>query len=70
MTDFHPGYLFNAVLYGVAGIFLFGLAFYAFDKMAPCDIWKEVLENRNVALAIVVGAISIGLSIIIASAVH
>jgi uncharacterized membrane protein YjfL (UPF0719 family) len=33
-------------------------------------LWKEIVEERNTALAILVGAMSIGMSIIIAAAVH
>jgi uncharacterized membrane protein YjfL (UPF0719 family) len=70
MSDFHPGYLLNAIVYSVLGIVIFSAAFVVIDRMTPYDLWKEICENRNVALAIVVGAISIGVCIIIASAVH
>lgn len=70
MTDFHPGYILNAVVYAVLGIIIFSLAFILIDKMTPYDLWKEICESRNVALAIMVGAMSIGVCIIIAAAVH
>ena len=38
--------------------------------LTPNDFWVEILEEHNTALAIVVGAVSIGLSIIIAAAVR
>lgn len=70
MTDFNPGYLLNAVVYSVLGIIIFSLAFVIIDKMTPYDLWREICENRNTALAIMVGAMSIGVCIIIAAAVH
>jgi len=70
MTDFNPGYLLNAVVYSILGIIIFVLAFVAVDKMTPYDLWKEICENRNTALAIMVGAMSIGICMIIAAAVH
>jgi uncharacterized membrane protein YjfL (UPF0719 family) len=70
MTDFHPGYLLNAVVYSLLGILIFVLAFIVLDKMTPYSLWKEICEEHNTALAILVGAMSIGISIIIASAVH
>lgn len=70
MTEFHPGYLLNAVMYAALGIFIFCLAFVIIDKMTPYHLWKEIIEDRNVALAILVGAMSIGMCIIIAAAVH
>lgn len=70
MTDFNPGYLLNAIVYSLLGIVLFSFAFVLIDRMTPYDLWKEICENRNVALAIMVGAMSIGVCIIIAAAVH
>ena len=70
MTDFHPGYIVNAIVYSVLGIVIFSLAFVLVDKLTPYDLWKEVCENHNTALAIMVGAMSIGICIIIAAAVH
>jgi len=70
MTDFHPGYLLNAILYAVLGILIFVVAFAIIDKMTPYHLWKEIVEDKNVALAVLVGAMSIGMCIIIAAAVH
>ena len=70
MTDFNPGYLLNAVVYSVVGIVILSFAFVVIDRMTPFDLWKEICENRNTALAIMVGAMSIGVCIIIAAAVH
>jgi len=70
MSDFHPGYVLNAVVYAVLGIIIFCLAFIIIDKLTPYDLWKEICENHNTALAIMIGAMSIGMCIIIASAVH
>jgi uncharacterized membrane protein YjfL (UPF0719 family) len=70
MSDFHPGFILNALLYAVLGIVIFVLAFAIMDKLTPYALWKEIVEEKNVALAILVGAMSIGMCIIIASAVH
>jgi uncharacterized membrane protein YjfL (UPF0719 family) len=70
MSDFHPAYILNAVVYAVLGIVIFTFAFILIDKMTPYDLWREIVENKNVALAIMVGAMSIGICVIIASAVH
>ena len=70
MSEFHPGYLLNALLYAVLGIVIFAGAFALIDKMTPYDLWAEIVEHKNVALAIMVGAMSIGVCIIIAAAVH
>jgi len=70
MSDFHPGYILNAIIYAVLGILIFSIAFIVIDKLTPYDLWREICENRNTALAIMVGAMSIGVFIIIAAAVH
>jgi putative membrane protein len=70
MEDFHPGYLLNAIVYAVLGIAIFVIAFVIIDKMTPYHLWKEIVEDKNVALAVLIGAMSIGMCIIIAAAVH
>jgi uncharacterized membrane protein YjfL (UPF0719 family) len=60
----------NALLYSVLGIVIFVVAFVIIDKMTPYHLWKEIIEDKNVALAILIGALSIGMCIIIAAAVH
>ena len=70
MADFHPGFVINALVYAVLGIVIFVLSFAIMDKLTPYALWREIVEEKNVALAILVGAMSIGMCIIIASAVH
>jgi putative membrane protein len=70
MTEFHPGYLLNAVIFAALGIVIFVAAFAIIDKLTPYSLWKEIMDDHNVALAIMVGAMSIGMCIIIAAAVH
>ena len=70
ISDFHPGYILNALIYSVLGILIFVVVFTLLDKITPYDLWGEICEKKNTALAIMVGAMSIGISIIIASAVH
>ncbi len=70
MADFHPGNLLNAAIYAILGIVIFILCFFILDKMTPYHLWREIVEDKNVALAILIGAISLGMCIIIAAAVH
>jgi uncharacterized membrane protein YjfL (UPF0719 family) len=70
MTDFHPGALLNALIYAVLGILIFLFAFFIVDRMTPYHLWKEIVEDKNIALAILIGAISLGMCLIIAAAVH
>ncbi len=58
-----------AILFSVVGLVIYGLGFYIFDRLTPYKLWDEIIKERNQALAIVVGAASIGISMIIAAAV-
>jgi putative membrane protein len=62
--------LINASVFAAMGIILFVLAFAILDKATPYNLWKEIVQEHNMALAILVGAMSIGICIIIAAAVH
>jgi len=70
MADFHPGQLLNALIYALLGIAIFLFAFTILDKMTPYHLWNEIVQDKNIALAILIGAISLGICIIIAAAVH
>jgi len=63
------GALIATAIFGLVGIGLMLLGFKVFDWMTPkIDLEKELGENRNVAVAIVIGAVMIGIAIIIAAA--
>jgi putative membrane protein len=70
MAEFHPGQLLNALIYALLGIAIFLFAFLIVDKMTPYHLWNEIVNDKNIALAILIGAISLGMCIIIAAAVH
>ena len=70
MADFHPENILNAVIYAFLGILIFVLVFVPIDKLTPYHLWREVVEDKNIALAILVGAVALGMCIIIAAAVH
>jgi len=62
--------LVNSLVYTVIGVVLFWVAFLVVDKLTPYDLWKELVEEKNVALAIVVGAMCLGIAVIVAAAIH
>jgi len=64
------GFVVNAVIYAFLGVLIFWISFLIIDKLTPYHLWKEIIEERNIALAIVVGAMSLGICIIIAAAIH
>jgi putative membrane protein len=60
----------NAVVYAAIGIVIFAGSFLVLDKLTPYNLWKEIVQEHNVALAILLGAMSLGICVIIAAAVH
>jgi putative membrane protein len=62
--------LLNSVVYALLGIVIFVAGFIIVDKLTPYDLWKQLVEEKNVALAIVVGAAALGICQIIAAAIH
>lgn len=60
----------NAIVYAAIGIVIFAGSFLVLDKITPYNLWKEIVQEHNTALAILLGAMSLGLSVIIAAAIH
>lgn len=62
--------LLNSMLYSILGLIVFCVSFVIVDKLTPYNLWEQLVKEKNIALAIVVGAISLGMCLIIAAAVH
>ncbi len=60
----------STIVYALLGIAIFVIGFRLWDRMTPVDVWKEIAEKHNIALAVLAGAIAIALAIIIGSAIH
>jgi len=60
----------DTVLFGVIGIVLFAVAVKLIQKTVFFSLTKEIAEDQNVALGVVMGSIMLGLAIIVAAAVH
>ena len=67
MTEFP---LLNALLFAGLGVLVFASAFTILVKLAPFDLWKEIVHEHNVAAAILAGAVALGLCWIIAATMH
>jgi len=61
---------FAALIFALLGVALFVVAFAIFDKMTPGSLWKELLEDQNVAIGNLMAGVAIALAIIIAAAIH
>ena len=65
-----PGVIASSVIYALIGVAIFWICFLLVDKLTPYKLWDELVEKKNVALAIVVGAMCIAIGLIVAAAVH
>ncbi len=63
-------HLLAAVLFSLVGVAVLAVCFKLMNKFSPFSLKKEIEEDQNVALAIIMGAVIIGMSIIIAAAIQ
>ena len=65
----HSRALVDSIVYSIVGTAVLGVSFYVIEKLLPFSMRKEIAEDQNVALGIILGAFVIGLSLIIAAAI-
>jgi len=59
----------SSLVYSGIGMVMFIIAFFIIVKIAPFSVQKEIEEDQNTSLGIIIGSVLIGLSIIIAAAI-
>jgi uncharacterized membrane protein YjfL (UPF0719 family) len=64
------GAFLSSIVFALMGVIIFLLAFVIIDKLTPYNLWEEIVEKQNRALALVVAAMSLGICIIVAAAIH
>ncbi len=62
--------LIMTVIFSTFGLVLFLIAFWAIVRMTPFSIRKELEQDQNVAIAVVIAAVIIGIALIVAAGVH
>lgn len=60
----------EALVYTFIGLAFFSLAFWLITRLCPFSVRKEIEEDQNTSLAILIGSVIIGIALIIAAAVH
>ncbi|HTP34778.1 MAG TPA: DUF350 domain-containing protein [Candidatus Acidoferrales bacterium] len=60
----------NGLIFAALGIVIFVVAFGLVVRLAPLDLWKQIAEERNVAAAILAGAVALGICWIVAATMH
>ena len=65
-----PAAFFGSILFALIGVLIFWLCFLIIDKLTPYNLWEEIVEKQNLALGLVVAAMALGISNIVAAAIH
>lgn len=60
----------GSIVFGGIGLVFFAFAFFVIQKVLPFSVRKEIEEDQNTALGIVIGSVILGIAIIVAAAVH
>jgi uncharacterized membrane protein YjfL (UPF0719 family) len=69
LSDVQLSGLISTLIYSLAGLIFFLIAYFLIEKLTPFSVRKEIEEDQNVALGVIIGAMMIGLAIIIAAAI-
>ncbi len=70
LKDIKPGQILSTIIYAILGMIIFSVAFAIFNKLMPFSVRKEIEEDQNTSLGIIIGSFLIGLALIISSAMH
>ena len=65
-----PAAFLGSILFALIGVLVFWICFVIIDRITPYDLWQEIVEKQNMALGLVVAAMCLGISIIVAAAIH
>ena len=68
MTDLVPNIVLSLIYSGL-GLLIFVVAFATLDRMTPGSLWKEIIEDHNTALGVMMAGVSIAISIVIAASI-
>jgi len=62
--------LVSALAFSALGLVLFAIAFFIIVKICPFSMRKEIEEDQNTALAIIIASVMIGIAVIVSAAIH
>jgi putative membrane protein len=65
-----PAAFLGSIVFALLGVVVFWLSFIIIDKLTPYNLWQEIVEKQNLALGMVVAAMCLGISLIVAAAIH
>lgn len=69
MSALAPEVLISTLVYTLLGLLVFGCSLWMVSLIAPFSIRKEIEEDQNTALGIMIGAMFVGIALIISAAI-
>jgi putative membrane protein len=60
----------SSLVFSLIGIIVFAFAFWLIGKISPFSIRKELEDDQNVALGIVIAAVILGVALVVSAAIH
>ncbi|MCH2200867.1 MAG: DUF350 domain-containing protein [Fuerstiella sp.] len=63
-------HLLAAIVFAIVGIVVLALSFWLMERLSPFSLKKEIEEDQNLALGVVMGSVVIGISLIIAASIQ
>ena len=67
---FNPVALVSSLVYSLLGVAVFWISFIIIDLLTPYALWHEIVKERNMPVALLPAAMCLGISIIVAAAIH
>ncbi|HJV23032.1 MAG TPA: DUF350 domain-containing protein [Holophagaceae bacterium] len=64
------GHVKTAVIFAGVGLVLFAIMWLLIVKLTPFSIRKEIEEDQNISLAVLIGSVFLSIAIILAAAIH
>lgn len=60
----------TTVIFVAIGLIVFAIAFLIVVLVAPFSVKKEIEDDQNISLAVIIGSVIIGIAMIISAAIH
>lgn len=60
----------SSIVYSIIGIVILVLSFYIVEKITPHNLYKKIVEENNIAIAIVGAGFILAIAVIISSAIR
>ncbi|WP_298147853.1 DUF350 domain-containing protein [Flavobacterium sp.] len=70
MSELNINLIINSIVFSIIGIVIMILGYFLIEKITPENTWKQIVHEKNIAVAIVLGAFIIAIAMIVSAAIH